>query len=330
MGTHILLACDVGGTKTLLRLAEWADGRATILGERRYENRDFPDFRAVLDDFLGREGGTPGAACIAVAAPVSGGSARLTNLDWTIDADALRTGFEIPRVRLINDFEAVALGVGDLEGGQLEVLQAGAPVARAPRVVLGAGTGLGVAWLVWDGRRYAPLATEAGHMDFAPSGELQINLLKYVAGKFGHVSWERLLSGPGLVEIFRYLDEELSDAPLGLGRLAPGEDAAARIADLGLRHRHPAAEEALEVFAHIYGAMAGNLALAGLTRGGVYVAGGIAPKILPQLKEGGFMRAFLDKGRFASLLREMPVLVVTSPEVGVLGALNAAAGVAER
>ncbi len=325
MDGRILLAGDVGGTKTLLRLAEWVDGRATTLEERRYENRDFPDFRSVLDSFLAREVGNPDAACIAVAAPVSGRQARLTNLEWIIDADALGIAFEIPRVSIVNDFEAVALGVGELEDRDLETLQAGRPLAQAPRVVLGAGTGLGVAWLVWDGRRYAPMATEGGHADFAPSGELQINLLKYVAEKFGHVSWERVLSGPGLVEIFRYLDEELSDAPLGLGSAPPGEDPAARIADLGLRHRHPAADEALDLFVQIYGAFAGNLALTGLTRGGVYIAGGIAPKILPRLQEGTFMRAFLDKGRFAALLREIPVNVVTIPEVGLVGALSSAA-----
>jgi len=325
MRPRVLLAADVGGTKTLLRRAEWTDGKSVTLAERRYENRDFADLRGVLDDFLKGEEGAPDAACIAIAAPVSSRCARLTNLDWTIDAEDLGAAFGISRVRLINDFEAVALGVAELGERDLEALQPGRPVGRAPRVVLGAGTGLGVAWLFWDGRRYVPVATEGGHADFAPAGELQINLLKYVAGKFGHVSWERVLSGPGLVEIFRYLDEELSDAPLGLGSLAPGEDPAARIADLGLRHRHPAADQALDLLAQIYGAFAGNLALTGLTRGGVYLAGGIAPKLLPRLREGGFMEAFVDKGRFGALLREIPVLVVTSAEAALLGALSAAA-----
>lgn len=199
MDARILMAGDVGGTKTLLRLAEWADGRAQTLQERRYENRDFANFGGVLEHFLAEEGARPDAACVAIAAPVSGRRARLTNLDWTIDADSIQSALEIPSVHLINDFEAVALGIGELEERHLAVLQAGRPAARAPRVVLGAGTGLGVAWLVWNGRRYAPLATEGGHMDFAPSGELQVNLLKYAVGKFGHVSWERMLSGPGLV-----------------------------------------------------------------------------------------------------------------------------------
>jgi glucokinase len=322
--SQVVLAGDVGGTKTLLALASLEGGRWKIQEERRYENRDFSDFHALLDAFLAANGNAPAAACFAIAAPVTGRSVRLTNLDWIIDADAIAHDFKIPLVRLINDFEAVAVGVEALGEGDMEALQAGRPVVRAPRVVVGAGTGLGVAWLVHSGERYTPIPTEAGHTDFAPQGELQIGLLRYLAEKFGHVSWERVLSGHGLIEVFRYLDEERSGKPLGLGPLGPDEDAAARITDLALHHSHPVADQALDLFARIYGAVAGNLALAGLTRGGVYIAGGIAPKILPRLKDGRFIEAFRDKGRFASLLAEMPVMVVTNPKIGLLGAMLAA------
>lgn len=323
---RFVLAADIGGTKTLLRLSECAEGRCETLEERRYENADFPDFRSLLDDFLSGQGAAPEAACFACAAPVTGRSLRLTNLDWVIDADHIARGFDIPRVRLINDFEAVALcipGIGDRE---LVTLQPGRPRADAPRVVLGAGTGLGVAWLMPAGAAWLPIATEAGHMDFAPAGELQMNLARWLAQKFGHVSWERVVSGPGLVELFAFVDEECADAPLGLGMLAPGEDAAARVAELALKRRHPTAGEALDLFVRLYGAFAGNLALAGLTRGGVYLAGGIAPRILPRLREGDFLEAFRAKGRFAPLMAEMPVHVVTHPAPGLLGATLAAAG----
>lgn len=323
--SRYVVAGDIGGTKTLLRLAECGEGRCETLEERRYENRDFTDFRSVLDDFLGGQGAAPEAACFACAAPVAGRSVRLTNLDWTLDADHIARGFDIPRVELINDFQALALAIDALGAADLAVLQPGNPVARAPRVVLGAGTGLGAAWLVWSGAAWLPVATEAGHMDFAPAGELQMNLARRLAAKFGHVSWERLLSGPGLAEIFAFVDEELGDVPLGLGRLAPGEDPAARITEMALGRRHPGAEEALELFQALYGAFAGNLALAGLTRGGVYLAGGIAPRILERLREGPFLEAFRAKGRFAGLMAEIPVMVVTNPRAGLIGATLAAA-----
>jgi glucokinase len=322
---RFVLAGDIGGTKTLLRLSECGDGRCEVLEERRYENADFQDFRSLLDDFLGGQGAAPEAACIACAAPIAGTSVRLTNLDWVIDAEHIARGFEIPRVRLINDFEAQAVAVAGLAEGDLATLQPGKPVEGAPRVVLGAGTGLGVAWVVWTGSAWLPVATEAGHMDFAPAGELQMNLARRLARKFGHVSWERVLSGPGLVEIFGFVDEELSDAPRGLGSLAPGEDAAARITELALRRRHPGAEEALDLFVRLYGAFAGNLALGGLTRGGVYLAGGIAPRILQRLRGDDFREAFRAKGRFSGLMAEFPVHVVTNPAAGLLGATLAAA-----
>jgi glucokinase len=322
---RFVLAADIGGTKTLLRLSECGEGRCETLEERRYENADFQDFRSLLDDFLGGQGAAPEAACFACAAPVAGRSLRLTNLDWVIDADHIARGFDIARVRLVNDFEAVALGIPGLGDRDLATLQPGRPQQGAPRVVLGAGTGLGVAWLLPAASGWLPVPTEAGHMDFAPAGELQMNLARRLAQKFGHVSWERVVSGPGLVELFAFIDEECLDAPLGLGMLAPGEDAAARVGELALKRRHPVAEEALDLFVRLYGAFAGNLALAGLTRGGVYLAGGIAPRILQRLREEEFLEAFRAKGRFAPLMAEMPVHVVTHPAPGLLGATLAAA-----
>ncbi|HEX6829215.1 MAG TPA: glucokinase [Burkholderiales bacterium] len=323
--TRLVLAGDIGGTKTLLRLSECGEGRCEALEERRYENADFQDFRSLLDDFLGGPGVAPEAGCFACAAPIAGRSVRLTNLDWVIDADHISSGFNIPRVSLVNDFEAVALGMSGLGEGDLATLQPGRPAERGPRVVLGAGTGLGVAWLVWTGAAWLPIATEAGHMDFAPAGESQRKLARRLERKFGHVSWERVLSGSGLVELFGFIDEECTDPPRGLGATGAGQDPAARITELALGHSHPGAEQALDLFVHLYGACAGNLALAGLTRGGVYLAGGIAPRILSRLREDGFLEAFRAKGRFAPLMAEFPVHVVIHPAPGLVGATLAAA-----
>ena len=254
-----------------------------------------------------------------------GGRVQVTNLPWRLDAQELAQRFDIARIRFINDFEAIALGIEALGPGDLETLQAGQPVEHAMRVVLGAGTGMGVAWLMWQEGRRVALATEAGHMDFAPGNELQTALLNHLRKKFGHVSWERVLSGPGLVEIFRFLQASIGAAS-GLEQMSLEEEGgAAVVADLALNRKHPLAAKALGLFVQCYGAFAGNLALAGLARGGVYIAGGIAPKIIAVLKQGAFIEAFCGKGRFSGLMQKIPVQVVMNPKAGLLGAALTAA-----
>ncbi len=296
-----VLAGDIGGTKTLLLLAE-ADGLRPVK-EERFENRDYPDFSAILARFLGNE--RPASACFAVAGPVSDNRADMTNLPWTLDGHALTAELGFP-VRLINDFEAVGYGIAALAPDDLETLQERQPQPQGVRAVLGAGTGLGEGFMVWQGDGYKVFPSEGSHADFAPADARQEGLLHYLREKYGHVSWERVVSGPGLADIYAYL---------GGGEVEP-----AVIADAALAGSDGAAVEALDVFVSAYGAEAGNLALKLLPKGGLYVAGGIAPKILAKMKSGGFMQAFLAKGRFDSLLATIPVRVVKNPNVGLLGA----------
>nr|WP_177186272.1 glucokinase [Nitrosomonas sp. Nm166] len=316
---------DIGGTKTILQLAEVKDGVVYQLFEQRYDSQTFINFADLLRDFLNRSAVAhpPVAACFAVAGPIVAQQVTLTNLLWQISSAAITDEFSIPNVKLINDFEGAALAVEDLSLGDLVTLQTGQTHAHAMRVVLGAGTGMGVAWLPWLEGRYFALSTEAGHIDFAPTNKLQVSLFETLHDKFGHVSVERLLSGSGLTNIFNFLQmHQITSSGLTATHLK--EDSGATITTLAQTHRHPIAIKSLNLFAEIYGAYAGNLALAGLCRGGVYIAGGIAPKIINILKSGGFMRAFRDKGRFSALMNEIPVHVITNTEISLLGAKHEA------
>jgi len=340
--TDYLISGDIGGTKTLLQAAELKDGSMQVRCERRYASQEYSSFSDVLKDFMEQvapDGAgkvvAPRAACFAVAGPIEQAKVSLTNLSWIMDAAAIAREFSIPSVKLINDFTAVALSIEVLQANDLVVLQEGKPRSGEMRVALGAGTGMGVAWLMWQGGRYIPSASEGGHMDFAPADELQDQLLKHLREKLGHVSVERVLSGPGLTNIFNFLQSDWG-AARGSDRSGPQGhatktlkidiqgDGAAQVADLAFNRNHAVAAKAMDLFAEIYGAYAGNLALAGLTRGGVYVGGGIAPKIIDKLKEGSFIKGFRDKGRFASLMEDIPVRVVTNPKAGLLGAAQEA------
>lgn len=321
---------DIGGTKVLLQAAELTDDlQVRALCERRYASSEYASFSDMFADFLKHPqlqdlDRNPAAACFAVAGPITEQGARLTNLPWLMNAGALASEFSIPSVKLINDFAAVALGIEVLSGQDLITLQEGKPLFGEMRVALGAGTGMGTAWLSWQGDGYVALSSEAGHTDFAPADELQDGLLRYLRAKFGHVSVERVLSGPGLTDIFNFLSSKENPGGSGLEQMRLEADDAPRVTELASRDRYPAAVEAMDLFVAVYGAYAGNLALTGLTRGGVYVAGGIAPKIIDKLKEGGFLNAFRDKGRFAALMGEIPVHVVMNPAAGLLGAVHEA------
>src|SRR6185437_637131 len=326
--TRYVISADIGGTKTLLHAAESGDGKGQAHYERLYPSRDYSSFSDVLRDFLNQPkvaelGGKPASACFAVAGPIVQQTAHLTNLPWVMDGEAIAKEFSIPSIKLINDFKAVALSIEILSPGDLETLQPGKPHAQGVRVALGAGTGMGVAWLMWREGGYISLSSEAGHIDFAPADELQDRLLQYLRKKFGHVSIERILSGPGLTNIFNFLSDSFEADPSdasGLMQVQLNADSAVQVSDLAFKHKHPIAVKAMDLFVEIYGAYAGSLALAGLSRGGVYVAGGIAPKIIDKLREGGFMKAFCDKGRFSALMGETPVHVVMNPKAGLLGA----------
>ncbi len=287
----------------------------------RYDSTAFITFSDMLRDFLNRTetANHPVAACFAIAGPIVAQQTKVTNLPWQISSTGISYEFSIPVVKLINDFEAAALAIESLPPNDLITLQTGQAHAQAMRVVLGAGTGMGVAWVTWLEGRYFALPTEAGHMDFAPANELQIHLIKALHHQFGHVSVERLLSGSGLTNIFNFLQMNAAIAS-DLAPIILEEDSGATITALAQTRKHPIAIKSLDLFAEIYGAYAGNLVLAGLCRGGVYIAGGIAPQIINILSSGGFMRAFRDKGRFSALMNEIPVHVITNTEISLLGA----------
>lgn len=321
---NYLIYGDIGGTKTLLRVALVKEGDTEVCHEQRYDSQAYDDFDDILADFLHKAGMEkqnryPTSACFAIAGPIVAQQAQLTNLPWLMEASALSADFSIPKVKLINDFEAIALGIEKLAPADLVTLQNGVETEPSMRVVLGAGTGMGVAWLHWQNKRYIPLPTEGGHIDFAPTSPLQMELLNFLTKKFGRVSIERLLSGPGLTNILDFLQSDPTRFP-GIAPVELDEDSAATITTLAFEQRHPAALQAMDLFVEIYGAFAGNLALVGLCRSGVYIAGGIAPRIIDSLRQGGFMRAFHNKGRFSGLMSEIPVHVIMNPQVGMLGA----------
>jgi glucokinase len=331
---RVVLAADVGGTNTKLALARCSAGKRAILSRAVYRSREYGALDLAVSAFLKRElepSTAVAGACFAVAGPVENGHAHLTNLPWGVQAEVLSRELRIPHVSVINDFAAAGLGISELAEGDFLTLQAGVPVARGDRVVIGAGTGLGIGWLIWQGTRYRVHPSEGGHADFAPADALQDELLAHLRRELGHVSAERVLSGPALARILRFLEQRDGVAPTAalVEAMANGDPAGA-ITDCALSERDPLAVRALDLFASAYGAFAGNMALVGLAHGGVYVAGGIAPKIAAKLVDGAFIRSFTSKGRFQKLLESIPVKVVMNDHVGLLGALAEAARVAQR
>ncbi|TAK42983.1 MAG: glucokinase [Betaproteobacteria bacterium] len=319
----MLLAADIGGTKALLALAEGSRVRF----ERRYRCREFASFGALLERFRAEAREALGAppriarACLGVAGPVSDGRVRVTHLGWQIDTRDLG----IASVRLLNDFEASAHGLARLRPGELVTLQPGAPLAAAPRLVIGAGTGLGVAWVLGRGRGQRVVCGEGGHAAFAPADEVQEALWRHLRGSLGRVELEHVISGAGLARIYAFLHDSSRVAEGAALPAAPAaSDSAAAISQAALESGDPLALAALDLFIACYGAAAGDYALAVLARGGVYVTGGIAPRILPRLRAGGFIAAFGAKAAFAGAARSCPVHVVTNERLGLLGAAAAA------
>jgi len=335
MKRRYLLAADVGGTKAALALATAGGARPQIVAQHVFACREFDGLQPIVAAFLQSQPvaghrGAIAAACLSVAGPVAANATTLTNLGWKVSGNSLAAELRLPEVRLVNDFEAAGLGVSRIAANELETLQEGRPVARAARLVIGAGSGLGVGLLTWQDDGYTVHASEAGHADFAPVDEQQDKLLAHLRRTYGRVSWERVISGPGLMRIFSFLQETGAGVPSKQLRDADKtrKDTAELISEFALAKLDPLAVRSLDLFVAAYGAFAGNLALTTLAHGGVYIAGGIAPKIATKLKEGAFMRAFTGKGRFSELLATMPVHVVMNPLVGLYGALLEAARLA--
>ena len=318
----MILAGDVGGTKTNLALVSLSDGRLRVEAVRSFESQRYESLEAVIGAYLaGREDGID-RACFGVAGPVLHGEAEITNLPWRIREESLREKLGIRRVRVINDLTALAFAVPVLETSDLATVHEGVREAGGAIAILAPGTGLGEGYLCWDGRGYRPGASEGGHADFAPANELQTELLRHLWKEYEHVSWERVLSGPGLYNIYCFLRGREGAQPAWVAeRLASGDPGAVISA---LADTDPLCGQALEVFVSIMGAQAGNLALTFMATGGVFLGGGIPPKILPKLQDGTFVRAFRDKGRLARVVERIPVYVVQREEAPLIGAASCA------
>jgi glucokinase len=339
----MILAADIGGTKTHLALFEWRRERVDAARQQTFYSKDYTSFHHIVAEFLtppkpSTEAGEAEEApapsidlfSVGVAGPVVGNRCQTTNLPWIVDGADLEKQFGIPTVRLLNDLEATAHGLMVLRADELEVLNAGTPPkTRSAMALIAAGTGLGEAILFRHGSHYHPMASEGGHADFAPNSDIEIDLLRYLRTNFLHVSWERVLSGPGLHAIYEFLRDTKKNEPTWVAERLKVEDPAAVISEVGLARAAELCVQALDLFAAIYGAEAGNLALKALALDGLYVGGGIAPKILPKLKEGGFLRAFTNKGRYKRLMSTIPVKVILNEKTALLGAASAGARLLE-
>ena len=328
----MILAGDVGGTKTNLALYRREAGGLSRGRMATYRNREHAGFDAILRDFLGG-GEAVERACVGVAGPVQGGRCRLTNLDWEVDEASLRRLLGAREVYLVNDLQATASSLPFLREPDRAVIQEGEGAPRGNMAVLAAGTGLGEAYLVDSGAGYIPLASEGGHVDFAPRGEREMRLHAFLRARYGRVSVERVLSGPGLYDVYRFLREaEGMGEEDGIAEETAGGEPQRAIVRRGLAGGPGACAEALRIFCSLYGAEAGNLALQYLATGGVYLGGGIAPAIVPALRRGEFRSAFRDKGRMENLLTRIPVVVILDPAAPLLGAAKFAetGGILER
>jgi glucokinase len=315
----MVLAGDVGGTKTLLGLFEPSTPRPIPRATRSYETAAFTSFVEILDAFL-REVKPPRplrAAAFGVAGPVVHDRAQLTNVGWQISAPDIGARFEIPDIRLLNDLEAMARSIEVLAADELLVLQEGAPDPEASAAVIAAGTGLGQAYLHRRNGRFVPAASEGGHGDFAARTDRELELVRMLRERLGRAEVEQVLSGMGLLNLHRLTHR---GGECGLVTDLSSPDAPAAVSRAGLGGRCQGCAEALRMFVSAYGAEAGNLALRGLALGGVYVGGGIAPKILPAIESGIFMESFLDKQPMTHLLRRVPVKIILNPDAGLLGA----------
>jgi glucokinase len=321
----MILAGDIGGTKTNMGLFDVSGGSLRSERQQSFPSKDHGGLEEIVSKFMTGETRKVTAACFGVAGPVIGGHSVTPNLPWVVDSDSLARMLGLDCVTLLNDLESTAYGLTELKPEETATLNAGAS-ASGNAALIAAGTGLGVASLFWDGDSYLPSASEGGHMDFAPRNETEIDLLRFLLAEHRHVSVERVVSGPGLYNIYRFLRSS------GHGEETPEveermqhEDQSSVIANAALNGESQLCVKALDMFASIYGAVAGNVALLLKATGGVFIGGGIAPKILEKMEDGTFMRAFLDKGRLTPLLEKVRVQVVLNDKTALLGAARVAA-----
>lgn len=316
----MILAGDIGGTKVNLAFFG-EDLQLKPENFASFHSRDFKSLDEIVHQFLTERKLTVEFACFGIAGPVRNGRAQLTNLPWLIDARELAGILQLKNVWLINDLEANAYGLAALTSNDIVELNAGEPNVVGDGAIISAGTGLGEAGLFWDGNRHLPVASEGGHCDFAPRTDLDLELLKYLRAKVGQVSWEHVLSGAGTVHIYEFLrDTGRGEESALLAEQMRNDDPAKVITVTALENKSELCAKALELFVTYYGAEASNLALKMLATGGIYVGGGIAPKIITKLKDGTFMKAFIGQGRMKDLLAAIPVRVVMNDKTALLGA----------
>lgn len=322
----MILAGDIGGTKTNVALFE-IEETGKPLAQRSFPSGKYDSLDAIVAEFVAEHQPQLTHACFGIAGPVKDGQVKTPNLKWVVDGRRLAETLKVDRVGLINDLEATAHGIQGLGDAQLHALNEGKAESGAHRALIAAGTGLGMAGLFYDGKDYRPLASEGGHMDFAPRSPLEHDLLNYMKEKLGggHVSYERVLSGPGLFNIYSFLrDTKVAEEPDWLAEQIKSGDGSAAVSIAGLAGKSELAVKALDHFTQIYGAMAGNLALLLKATGGLYIGGGIAPKLIEKLKDGTFMKAFTDKGRMSALVSNIPVRVILDDKTALYGAARCA------
>lgn len=325
MKNRLILAGDIGGTKTYMALFELREDSLGLVRDKAFSNGQYGGPAEIFREFL-KEGEAKdiASAALGIACPIAGDVCRLTNLNWVVDRVGLQKEFGLKGLSLINDLAAVGWGVGLLSEEDLYVLQQG-KASPGNAALIAAGTGLGEAILFWDGKAYLPSASEGGHTDFGPRNPLEIELLQFLIRKCGHVSYERIVSGPGLGNVYEFVRSKRGAEPLRLKKRFEAEGISPVVSDEAINGTDEGCMMALDLFLSAYGAEAGNLALKSLATAGVYVGGGIAPKILKALSGGKFLEAFRDKGRYDELMSAIPVHVILNDRTGLMGAARYAA-----
>ncbi|MBI1823108.1 MAG: glucokinase [Nitrospirae bacterium] len=319
----MILAGDIGGTKVDLAFFQSDGKKLTEVRQETFRSREFGSLDEVIQKFCLNELPRIQKACFGVAGPVVDGRCETTNLPWVVDAEEMKHRFSIQSLFLLNDLEAMAYGTGILAEHETVILNPGIPRSTGNRCVIAAGTGLGEAILFWDGTRFQPSATEGGHSDFAPRNEIEWELLKFLMDQYPRVSFERVLSGPGILNIYRFLTlRREGEEPSWLKESLEKEDPASVISKAALELKSELCIKTIDLFVSIYGAEAGNLALKTMATGGVFIGGGIGTKILKKLREGEFVRSFVNKGRMSSLIKRMPLKVIINEKTALLGAAH--------
>jgi glucokinase len=318
----MILAGEIGATRTRLAAYETEGNRLQRVVEKNYVSQQHDGLSGILADFIKTEGIPVHSACLGVAGPVRAGRSKISNLPWVIDSKEVAKQLRLNSVGLLNDLEAYAYGIDGLESKDFITLSEGAEDAEGNRAVISAKTGLGMAGLYWDGFRHHPFACEGGHADFAPRNELQMELLAYLQKKYGRISCERILSGPGIKNIYDFLrDAHKAEEPEWLRtQISAAPDPPALISKLALEGKAAICDQTLSIFVSVFGAQAGNCALNFMSTGGIFIGGVIAAKIVPKMKDPLFLESFLDKGRMGTILKDMPVKIVVNDDAGMIGA----------